>query len=351
MRILLMSTGGTIGSSVGEVVDIEGGRAGLLPRVYADRKDLTAPEVEFGFSEPFSILSENMTLPRLSELLGAIGRLDLADYDGVIVTHGSDTLSYTAAFVGLLFGRAGCPIVLVAADRPLEDPDGNGPDNFIGAVTLIASGQVKSGVFVVYRSGTVTEVFLATRIREADGLHGIFRPFGDTAFGRIESGRFIPEDAPGLPPLSDFSDAAAGPAPSELVFPRPVWMLKGYPGFVYSALDLTSPPAAVLQLGYHSGTACTEGEDTSFLRFAARLKELRVPVYVLPARRPGEKVYASTQAMLAAGCRPLCGISPEAAYAKLCIGYNLFSPRTGEYLAENIFYEYLEQNTHGLVGR
>ena len=119
-------------------------------------------------------------------------------------------------------------------------------------------------------------------------------------------------------------------------------MLKSYLGLDYGMLDISRRPAAVLLVGYHSGTACTEGEGTSCLPFAARLREAGVPVYFLPARAAGERVYASTAAMLAAGCRPLCGISPEAAYAKLCIGYNAFAKQVEAYLLQNVFYEYLD---------
>lgn len=342
MRILLMATGGTIGSSIREVMDTERGMAALLPRLYAEGHAGQAREVAFDFLEPISILSENMTLPRLSALLRALEAVDFTAYDGVILTHGSDTLSYTAAFVGLLFGRVGCPIVLVAADRPLEDPAGNGLSNFAGAVSLLASGKIKSGVFAVYRSASVTEVFLATRMLEADGLHGIFRPFGTAPFGRIADGVFIPAAAPELPPLSDFAAVKGDASRPGTDFSRPVWMLKSYLGLDYGMLDISRRPAAVLLVGYHSGTACTEGEGTSCLPFAARLREAGVPVYFLPARAAGERVYASTAAMLAAGCRPLCGISPEAAYAKLCIGYNAFAKQVEAYLLQNVFYEYLD---------
>lgn len=342
MRILLVSTGGTIGSSAREIMDTDRGKARILPRLLPEAGIEAAGKITFEFLEPFSVLSENMTPDRLMMLLRTLGRVDFSAYDGVILTHGSDTLSYTAAFVGLLFGRVECPVVLVAADRPLEDPAGNGPDNFAGAVALIASGRVRSGAFVVYRSRTVTEVFLATRVLEADGLHGVFAPFGDAPFGRVEGGRFLPQEAPELPPLLDFSAAGRSDAQLEPSFSRPVWMLKGYPGLMYTMFDLSRPPAAVLYLGYHSGTACTEGEDTSFLVFVNRLRERRVPVYFLPARAAGERIYASTAAMLSAGCRPLCGISPEAAYAKLCIGYNCFSQQAEAYLFRNVFYEYLD---------
>ena len=52
-------------------------------------------------------------------------------YDGVIITHGTDTLQYTAAFTGYIMAGAQIPIVLVSANYVLEDVRSNGVDNFI----------------------------------------------------------------------------------------------------------------------------------------------------------------------------------------------------------------------------
>ena len=126
-NILIVFTGGTIGSkrSGGGVVDVDE-RAGceLLHRyARSDRQP-----VHFDTVQPYQTLSENMN-PGHWLSLAACLRERLAGparHDGVIVTHGSDTLPYTAAMLSYAFADAPVPIVLVAANYPLDDPRSNG---------------------------------------------------------------------------------------------------------------------------------------------------------------------------------------------------------------------------------
>ena len=75
---------------------------------------------------------------------------ELAVYDGVIITHGSDTLPYTCAALAFLLRDVPIPLVLVASNYSLGDSRSNGLANFRSAVELIASRQVR-GVFTVFQ--------------------------------------------------------------------------------------------------------------------------------------------------------------------------------------------------------
>ena len=65
-------------------------------------------------------------------------QVDFNAYKGLIVLHGSDTLSFTGALLANVFYDK--PIVLVASDKPVEDKTANGFKNFEMAVRYILSG-------------------------------------------------------------------------------------------------------------------------------------------------------------------------------------------------------------------
>lgn len=102
--------------------------------------------VTFDCVSPFSVLSENMSIDLWQKLIDYLYTVDFDKYDGVIILHGSDTLAYTGALLGNLFYDK-C-IVLVAADKPLEDKTSNGIANFKRAVEFICDAV--AGVYISY---------------------------------------------------------------------------------------------------------------------------------------------------------------------------------------------------------
>ncbi|UCF68210.1 MAG: asparaginase [Acidobacteriota bacterium] len=60
----------------------------------------------------------------------------IADYDGFVVTHGTDAMSYTAAALSFLLRNPPVPIILTGSQRPLADARTDGRANLVGAVDL-----------------------------------------------------------------------------------------------------------------------------------------------------------------------------------------------------------------------
>ena len=153
MKILLIMTGGTIGSAFdGGSIDVRpDGRSAVVDRYTAEHSD-----VLFDTVNPLNILSERVSADDFNILAKALYDIDDSNYDGVIVTAGSDTLAYLSAFVGLVLGGCALPVMIVAANKILTAPDSNGYENFCCAVELIKKGL--RGVFVPYRNsdGTFT---------------------------------------------------------------------------------------------------------------------------------------------------------------------------------------------------
>lgn len=129
-KILVIGTGGTIGCVRDDSIHLD------APFKILDYVQLE--NVQFDCVSPFTVLSENMSLARWQALIDYICSVDFDKYDGIILLHGSDTLSYTGALLANLFYDK--PIVLVASDKPLEDKTANGFKNFEAAVKAIQKG-------------------------------------------------------------------------------------------------------------------------------------------------------------------------------------------------------------------
>lgn len=138
-KILVIGTGGTIGSVKDDNIHLDSPFKILDYMNYDD-------VVEFECVSPFTVLSENMSLELWKQLADYIGSVDFNKYKGIIVLHGSDTLSFTGAFIANMFYDK--PIVLVASDKPLEDKTANGFKNFENAVKYIQNGINK--VYISY---------------------------------------------------------------------------------------------------------------------------------------------------------------------------------------------------------
>lgn len=143
-KILIIGTGGTIACVKEKCIHLD---TPFKILDYACRED-----VEFECISPFTILSENMDLKHIKMLIDFVGAVDFEQYEGVIILHGSDTLSFTASIIANSF--YGKPIILTASNKPLEDSTANGVSNFNTAVDAILSGI--SNTYVSY--DTLTKV-------------------------------------------------------------------------------------------------------------------------------------------------------------------------------------------------
>jgi len=336
-RILVVFTGGTIGSaSQGGVLDVDARRADELIARYW--QEAGGRDVEFSVLRPMAMLSENATPERWRQLLAALDGVGITQYEGVIITHGSDTLAYTAALLGYAYGAAGVPLVLTASGAPLSDPRSNGVRNFAAAVALIRNEGLP-GVFAVYENSRgVMEVYLATRLQEADLYANDFCGFGGGPLGTMENGRLVLLERKGNPARHELLMPPV-PAPVPRDFPNEVLGVTPHPGLDYTLFDLGRRPVkAVLHRLYHSSTACAEGGRYALPEFIRACRERGVEVY-LQSVKDGEP-YATTRALLEAGGVPLPLMSFEAAYVKLWLAVNQSGMPAREFMLRPLYFEF-----------
>ena len=149
-NIMILATGGTIAGTGASSTTTVGYTAA---KVGVDQLIEAVPELKkvanVRGEQVFQIASENMTNDhwlRLGKRVNAL--LAQSDVDGIVITHGTDTLEETAYFLDLVV-KSSKPVVLVGAMRPSTAMSADGPINLYNAAMLAASKEaVGKGVLV-----------------------------------------------------------------------------------------------------------------------------------------------------------------------------------------------------------
>jgi glutamyl-tRNA(Gln) amidotransferase subunit D len=165
-RVLILGTGGTIASRV----DYRTGA--VAPAISAGELHALIPELStIAEIEPeilFNVLSENIGPAHWSKLATRIKRAVAEGYSGVVVTHGTDTLGYTAAALSFALLGVPVPVILVGAQRSSDRPSSDATQNLIGGVSVAAKAAF-SGVYVAMHldeSDDAIALHRGTRVRK-----------------------------------------------------------------------------------------------------------------------------------------------------------------------------------------
>lgn len=159
-NILLVHTGGTLGMS-GRRPDAL--KPGSFFRTVRERvPELTQlARLEF---EVFSNIDSCEMQPELWVSLAQRLAKRLPDFDGVVVTHGTDTLAETACALSFMLPGLRKPVVLTGAQRPLGEIRSDARLNLIDAVTSAIHGPREVTVCFdshLYRGNRVRKVSIA----------------------------------------------------------------------------------------------------------------------------------------------------------------------------------------------
>ena len=94
-----------------------------------------------------NIDSSNMS-PKLWDSIGAVINEHYNEYDGFVITHGTDTMAYTASALSFILGDLGKPVCITGAQIPGSRIETDARRNFVNAVRVAT--LKKAGVMLVF---------------------------------------------------------------------------------------------------------------------------------------------------------------------------------------------------------
>lgn len=162
-HIVILATGGTIAGAAPsntQTTDYKAGELSVQALINAVPELNSIAQIEG--EQIANIDSKNMTSDIILALSQRVNQL-LAqdDIDGVVITHGTDTLEETAYFLNLTV-KSDKPVVFTAAMRPATAISADGPMNLLEAVTVAADPQSQGrGVMVVINDRIASARFIS----------------------------------------------------------------------------------------------------------------------------------------------------------------------------------------------
>jgi len=154
-KILLIGTGGTIAS------DVTG--SGLVPELTSEQLLTHLPDLsklcQVDCVQLLNLDSTNMR-PEHWQMMARCIRTHYAEYHGFVITHGTDTMAYTAAALSYLVQGSPKPIILTGAQKPIGFDSTDSKINLLDAFRCAAEDL--PGVSIVFNN----KVILGTRARK-----------------------------------------------------------------------------------------------------------------------------------------------------------------------------------------
>jgi len=203
-KILMLGTGGTIASEITE--------SGLSPQLTTEQILHYCPDIS-GFCsvdclQLCNLDSTNIAPEHWQRMADSI-RKEYNHYDGFVLTHGTDTMAYTAAALSYLIQYSKKPIVLTGSQKPINLEITDSKTNLVDAFHY-AANEDAHGVSIVFNG----RVILGTRARKTHSKS--FQAFSSINYPElavIQDGRllnYITQECREKPVFSDKLDPSVG---------------------------------------------------------------------------------------------------------------------------------------------
>ncbi len=306
--LAIISTGGTIASRVDY-------RTGAVMSQFSANDILRAiPELgeiaRYRDRQVASILSENMHPALWQELARAVYDEIRHGVSGVIVTHGTDTMAYSAAALGFML-KTPVPVVCVGSQRSADRPSS---DNAMNALCSAAVATGDLGEVAVVMHATTNDdrcaIHRATRVRKMHtSRRDAFQSMGMAPLGYV--------DYPALSVTLSDEAVRRGTGEPELrdALEEHCALLHFYPGMPSCVLDAFAGYAGLVISGTGLGHVATE--------WIPRIREMVADgtTIVMTSQclhgRVCDRVYNTGRDLLSAGVIEGEDMLPEAALVKL----------------------------------
>jgi len=225
-RFLLLSTGGTIASAPSA--------NGLAPKYSGEDMIALVPKLrdlcQIDCKAILNLDSSNIQ-PEEWKLIARETFEGLKEYDGVVITHGTDSMAYTSSILSFMLRNISKPVILTGSQLPIMAPNTDGKRNLYHAFLTANSGI--PGVYIVFNR----KIIRGSRAVKVQSLHfNAFESINSPNIGKIVKDNVLLSYKPSPP-------QGSAPALDDRIDPR-VFLLKLVPGTPPEILD------SIIKLGF-----------------------------------------------------------------------------------------------------
>ena len=142
-KICWITSGGTIASIKSDNGYVASNKGDVLYKLLGNMTNL----YDISIFDLFTIDSSNMQ-PEEWKIIARCVYSKKDEFDGIVITHGTDTMAYTASCLSFMLFNIDKPVVLTGSQLPLQHPLSDGQENMRLALAMAASGY--NGVFVAF---------------------------------------------------------------------------------------------------------------------------------------------------------------------------------------------------------
>ncbi|MEH6358766.1 MAG: asparaginase domain-containing protein [Pseudomonadales bacterium] len=321
-NITLITTGGTIGSSIqSDSVNVSQGQQQLMTHIqtFCQQQAITL-STEAAFNKN----SEDLDPTDWLTLIQCVEQVIANGADKIVITHGTDTMAYTAAAISLCFSQHDVKIVLTGSFYSLDHPDSDVTKNLQGAFATINEPQVPNGVHVSFTNQAgETHVMDAQDIKPMAFDEQQFKATFGQLIGtfKTSTSQFEASRQPRITQCISSTLQSSGINNTSLTNSHgKIIQLACYPGLdvMHTCANLTAGSCVIINL-YHSGTGPALQTKEGLLEAIKSFPQITFLLTPLPTPYI-TKPYTSTLTLLQAGALLYQDIQPHVLYVLLTLG-------------------------------
>ena len=237
--------------------------------------------------------SENMNVSDWMHIAEEVENLVLDGVDGIVITHGTDTLHFTASVIGLLFDRSTARICFTGSFLPLSNPNSDAYMNLVAAIKAVVDDDMPYGVFVAFRNGPtkVCNIFHCFDVKpmyfDDPAFSVLYSNYSNRSYkGLVEADRTIAKVITDRSISVDYSKEFFNERRKMYPYLRfskqktvdaadvrgKIFYINAYPGLDMRRIDRNGLECLIVGL-YHSGTASSESYIGSLVSFIRDFKQ------------------------------------------------------------------------------
>ncbi|MDR0334499.1 MAG: Glu-tRNA(Gln) amidotransferase subunit GatD [Methanomassiliicoccaceae archaeon] len=342
-NIVLIATGGTIGSQQG------GAKGAQSPGLSADGLLDMMPELSdianITPKDIISVFSENVNSEHWQALAKTIEEELNNGADGIVVTHGTDTMGFTAAALSFMLKELSAPVIITGSQRSTDRPSSDAYGNLLASVRFCVSSKA-AGVYVIMHDSMNDDSFAVHRGTRVRKMHTSRRD----AFRSINTVPVARMDGNGKITFNDEVPKASAKTKAFTKMSDDVILLHFYPGMDPALFrDAAVNSKGIVIAG--SGLGHVSDGIASLLKEAIDKGAIAVMTSQCINGPTGMNVYDTGRELQNIGVIPMNDMLPETAYVKLmwAIANTKNAKEAKELMKDTLSYEMGDRRTTDVI--